>query len=512
MTILQAIILGIIQGITEFLPISSSAHLVLIPYLVGWELDADFVFPFDVLIQLGMLTALIFYYRTDLLEIFRSVLIGIKNKNPIEDEAARIGWFTLLATVPAGLAGLLIKDRVEDAFNNPYLTAILLFVTSGLLFIAEFAGRKNRSLNELRPLDALWIGIFQAFSIFPGISRSGSTIAGGMTRNFDRRSSSQFAFLMAIPALLAAGLLEILDLLKLPNLSAYLPMMAIGFLTSVIVGYFAIRWLINYLSAHSLLPFAVYCLIFGAGALLLLGLPAPAQSTADLRMNLSINTDIDVYKIAYEPDVEWLLPAMNYCQHEMDGLKFHYMRRAADSPPENYDLFILYGEANSLSGMVYQIGVDKMNLVAHPSSPLQTATLDLTAGLFSGSITTWAEALALCPECFVIPPSDEQIGLFIFQLDSMLGRSSLALFPPGFNFYSSATLTPGARQMREAIASNPAALGFLPGYWLDSSVREIPILDITTMPQAPLPILAYAVNNFDESLAQWLICVQNRIT
>ena len=143
MTILQAIVLGIIQGITEFLPISSSAHLVLIPYLVGWELDADFVFPFDVLIQLGTLTALIFYYRTDLLEIFRSALIGIKNKNPIEDEAARIGWFTLLATVTAGLAGLLIKDRVEDAFNNPHLTAILLFVTSGLLFIAEFAGRKN---------------------------------------------------------------------------------------------------------------------------------------------------------------------------------------------------------------------------------------------------------------------------------------------------------------------------------------------------------------------------------
>lgn len=165
MTLLQAVILGIIQGLTEFLPISSSAHLVLIPHLLGWELNKDFVFLFDVLVQLGTLVAVIIFYRKDLVEIFNSVIRGLRTLKPFEEEPARVGWLAVLATIPAGLIGLLIKDLVEEAFSSPTLTAVFLFVTAGLLILAEFIGKKNRELESLNWKDALWVGFFQVLSI-----------------------------------------------------------------------------------------------------------------------------------------------------------------------------------------------------------------------------------------------------------------------------------------------------------------------------------------------------------
>lgn len=261
MTFFQAILLGIIQGLTEFLPISSSAHLVLAPYLLGWKIPAQEAFIFDVLVQMGTLLAVIVYFWKDLVAIIRAFLVGLWQRHPFATQDARMGWYLILATIPAGAAGLLIKKQVEAAFGSPVTTALLLLVTAAFLVIAEVVGKRQRTLEQLTWVDALWIGVAQIFSIFPGVSRSGSTIAGGMTRNLERYSAGRFAFLMAVPVMLAAGLLETVDLIQIRQLGSFLPIIAVGFLTSAAIGYLAIHWLLRFLTHRPLYIFAVYCVV-----------------------------------------------------------------------------------------------------------------------------------------------------------------------------------------------------------------------------------------------------------
>jgi len=261
MNIFQALILGIIQGITEFLPISSSAHLVITPYLLGWKIPEEQIFPFDVLVQVGTLVAVIIYFRRDLWNIILAVLVGIKNRKPFEDAQSRLGWYILLGTIPAGIFGLLVKDIVEQAFNSPRATAFFLIGTAILLIAAEKLGQRNRELDSLTWKDALLIGTAQALAVFPGISRSGATITGGMLCNFERRTAGRFSFLLMIPVMLAAGLLSLLDLYGVPDLFSFLPSILIGFITAGVVGYLAIHWLLSFLGKHSLYIFSIYCAV-----------------------------------------------------------------------------------------------------------------------------------------------------------------------------------------------------------------------------------------------------------
>ena len=263
MTLLQSILLGIIQGLTEFLPISSSGHLVIVPYLLGWEIPADQAFVFDVLVQVATLAAVIVYFWADLVSILRAFLSGLWRRRPFDDPQARLGWIILLATLPAGIAGLLLKDAVEQAFASPAATAAFLLITAVLLLVAERLGRRNRKVEQLTWLDALWIGLAQALSIFPGLSRSGATITGGMTRHLERPAAARFSFLLSIPIMLAAGLLAGLDLVKMPDVGALLPTFIPGFIAAAVVGYLSIRWLLSYLSRRPLYLFSIYCLLAG---------------------------------------------------------------------------------------------------------------------------------------------------------------------------------------------------------------------------------------------------------
>lgn len=264
MTILHGIFLGIIQGLTEFLPISSSAHLVLVPYLLGWQFPEEQVFPFGVLVQMGTLVAVIIYFWNDLWRIVRSWVEGLAQRKPFSSFDARLGWYLILATIPAGVLGVLIKDQVEAAFNSPVVTAISLFITAGLLFLAERVGQRSRDLDSMTWMDALMMGVFQAASIFPGVSRSGASMTGGMVRNLDRPSAARFSFLMSIPVMAAAGFLSILDLADMPNLGQFMPVIVAGVLTAAVVGYLSIRWLLAFLTRHSLASFSIYCIIVGA--------------------------------------------------------------------------------------------------------------------------------------------------------------------------------------------------------------------------------------------------------
>ncbi len=267
MTILQALILGIVQGLTEFLPISSSAHLVLTPHFLGWDLPTEEAFVFNVLVQVGTLVAVIVYFWKDLLDIAQAVVQGLFKRQPFLSAESRLGWYIILATLPAGLAGLWLKNSVEAAFNSVPATAFFLLGTAGLLVAGEYLGKRQRSLEKLGWTDALVMGIFQALAIFPGISRSGSTISGGMLCGLDRQAAARFSFLMSIPIMLAAGLLSILDLSTIPNASQFVPALAAGFITSAAVGYLSIRWLLAYLNRHSFYAFAIYVSLLAAAAL-----------------------------------------------------------------------------------------------------------------------------------------------------------------------------------------------------------------------------------------------------
>jgi undecaprenyl-diphosphatase len=264
MTILQSIILGIVQGVTEFLPISSSAHLVIIPYIFGWEYPPQDAFIFDVLVQMGTIIAVIAYFRKDLFTIVYAVMQSITRRKLWADQDSLLGWYILLSMLPAVFFGIILGDIVELAFGSPTTTATFLLITAILLIIAEKAGKRTRNLNSINWIDAIFTGIFQALALFPGISRSGSTITGGMLRNLDRRSAARFSFMMSVPIMLAAGTLSFIDLIQIPDFSNQIPTLLAGFFTSAVVGYLAIRWLISYLTNHSLYLFAGYCILLSA--------------------------------------------------------------------------------------------------------------------------------------------------------------------------------------------------------------------------------------------------------
>ncbi len=269
MTFFQAFILGIVQGATEFLPISSSGHLVIIPWVLGWDFDPDAAFIFDVLVQWGTLAAVIWYFRSDLMQLASAAIRGILSGSPWKDPHSQLAWLLIAASVPAAAAGFLFKDAVASTFSNPAAASGFLLLTSLLLFTAETLANKAQSLERIRLIDALWIGVFQIMALFPGVSRSGSTIAGGLLRGLNRKEAARFSFLMSIPIMLGAGVLALLDLLGSDGISAQLPTLLLGAAAAAIVGYLSIRWLLAYIASNRLLPFAWYCLILGVGGLLL---------------------------------------------------------------------------------------------------------------------------------------------------------------------------------------------------------------------------------------------------
>jgi len=266
LNLIHAFLLGIIQGLTEFIPVSSTAHLLIAQTILGLPAN-DAMFSFLVLVQIGTIVSLFIYFWKDLLSIFMDTLknlSGLRNFKSLPANA-QMGWYIIIATIPALLAGYLLKDAVEALFRLPLLEAsIRLFAAAILLTLAEWLSRKDRQLDSMTWLDALVVGLFQIIAVFPGASRSGSTISGGMFRNFDRPSAARFAFLMSVPVMLAAGAYEMLDVVRMPGLAEFLPALAVGFVTAAIVGWLAVRWLLRYLAGHSLYVFSAYCAIVGA--------------------------------------------------------------------------------------------------------------------------------------------------------------------------------------------------------------------------------------------------------
>jgi undecaprenyl-diphosphatase len=265
MTVFEAIILGIIQGATEFLPVSSSGHSVLVPVVLGLPSpDLTAV----VIAHLGTLVAVLIYFARDLWTLATAAVRGVIRRQPLADPNARLVWYLLVGTIPAAVAGFLLESWFDDVFAQPRWAAFFLLVTAGLLVTGERLLSGDRSVEELRWSDALIIGVFQMFALFPGISRSGSTIVGGLLRGLDRATAARYSFLLSIPVIFVAGLFQFVDLLGDGEAGASAAAYVALFLSAAAVGYGCIYFLLAWLRNRSLYPFAIYCVVFGLGFLL----------------------------------------------------------------------------------------------------------------------------------------------------------------------------------------------------------------------------------------------------
>lgn len=267
MTIFQAIILGIVQGLTEFLPISSSGHLVLVENFLQWDINPEQIFIFDILVQMGTLVAVIYFFWDDLLELINDFwfsFIGDKSNN---DGSNKLMKLLIVATIPAGIMGILLKDIVEKLFNNITATGFFLIFTAILMIFAEKVGKQNRD-GDFETKDAILMGLYQAIAIFPGISRSGATISAGLFQGLTRSKAARFSFLMSIPVMLAAGLWALKDITQLSNPDGLIFPLLIGFITAAITGYLSIKWLLTFLTNNSLSKFSSYLIALGLTAIL----------------------------------------------------------------------------------------------------------------------------------------------------------------------------------------------------------------------------------------------------
>lgn len=259
MSLVQAILLGVLQGLTEFIPVSSSGHLVLIPWLLGWD---DPGLTYNTVVHLGTLLAVALYFRRDIVMLLRGFLRSLATRK-IDSFETRLPWLIVLATIPAALAGYFAEDLFEKLFGAPRIASMLLLVTGLILVVSERLGRKRRDLKELSVRDAAWIGLAQAAAIAPGLSRSGATIAAGLWRDQRRPDAARFSFLIALPVIAGAGALQLVKTISSGLAGAQWALLIVGFLSAFVSGYLAIRFLLRFVQTHSLRPFAYYCWAIG---------------------------------------------------------------------------------------------------------------------------------------------------------------------------------------------------------------------------------------------------------
>ena len=275
MTLIEAIILGVVQGLTEPLPISSSAHLVIVPALIPGFRQPDVAF--DVLLHLGTLLAVVFFLRREIGELFASLMPGKAQDDPVPgtdavEKAAnrRMVLWIMIATFLTGVIGILFKDRIERLFESVETTACMLLITGILLFLSDRVKTNGRRKGDMNLTDGIVLGLVQAVALIPGISRSGSTITFGIFRGLERKTSATFSFLLSIPAIGGAVILKSGDLLRLP--AGDLPAMGAGFLAAAVTGLLSLKLLFAIINKTGLRLFAYYCWFVGTATLIIRGM------------------------------------------------------------------------------------------------------------------------------------------------------------------------------------------------------------------------------------------------
>lgn len=269
MSLFEAIVLGIVQGLTEFLPISSSGHLRIVPAIAGWD---DPGAAFTAVIQLGTMAAVVLYFRNDLLRIARTWLASLRDPSLRRERDARLGWYLILATIPISLLGLAFSNQIENGVRDLYLIAIMLIVFGIVLLLAERVSRRERDLDTISGRDAVVVGFAQALALIPGVSRSGATISAGLLLGFDRVAAARFSFLLSIPAVVLSGLYEMKDVINgSAEGSVGVGPTAVATVLAFVTGYISIAFLLRFLTTHTTNVFVAYRVAIGAIVLALVG-------------------------------------------------------------------------------------------------------------------------------------------------------------------------------------------------------------------------------------------------
>jgi undecaprenyl-diphosphatase len=259
MDVFQAIVLGIVQGLTEFLPISSTAHLRIVPAFLGWE---DPGAAFTAVTQLGTMAAVLLYFRADLWRIATAWLSSLRRPEQRSQLDARMGWYILLGTVPIVIFGFLFKDQIESGARSLYLIGTTMIVLGLILLYADHVSRRDRDLSTLTARDGAVVGFAQALALVPGVSRSGATLSAGLFLGFDRASAARYSFLLSVPAVVASGLFELRKIGE-EHGAGFVPT-AIATLLAFVVGYASIAFLLRWLTSHSTAIFVAYRVAVGA--------------------------------------------------------------------------------------------------------------------------------------------------------------------------------------------------------------------------------------------------------
>lgn len=265
--LLKAVVLGTLQGLTEFLPISSSAHLRIFPELFGW---GDPGAAFTAVVQIGTELAVLIYFRHDIWRIASTWVRSLVQPAWRGHVDARMGWYIIVGSMPIVLLGVALKDVIEKDFRNLWITATMLVVLGLVLGVADRLGGTGKAISALSLRDAVLLGLAQAAALVPGVSRSGATISMGRALGYERAAATRFAFLLAIPAVVGAGLFTLPDIGEGDNAYGWGPTI-VATIVSFIVGYAAIAWLLKYVSTKSYTPFVIYRVVLGLGTMALLG-------------------------------------------------------------------------------------------------------------------------------------------------------------------------------------------------------------------------------------------------
>jgi len=267
MEIFAAAILGIVQGLTEFLPVSSSAHLILVPWFLGWKPEG---LTFDVALHVGTAIAILAFFWKDWIRLAKELLLGFKEGKLLGNADRRLAWLLIVGTLPAMVAGLALEKKAEAQLRSPLITVFTLAALAALLFFAERKSRQSRAVGNYGWVDAILIGLSQAIALIPGVSRSGITMTTAMLRDSDRTSAARFSFLLSTPVIVGAGLLQILHLLKAVRhpAAAMEPIhwgaLTVGFVCAAVTGFLCIRYFLRYIQTRSFTPFVIYRFLLAA--------------------------------------------------------------------------------------------------------------------------------------------------------------------------------------------------------------------------------------------------------
>lgn len=265
--ILQYVFLGVVQGFTEPIPISSSGHLLIIKELFNFDMLNDM--NFEIVVNFGSFLAIFFLYRKEIFKIITDFFGFLKTKQSKYKENYKYAWLIVIGTIPAGIFGLLFKDKIDSLSDNVKIIGIALLITACALFlIKDMKGKKEK--HEISYFDAFVVGLFQVIALFPGISRSGSTIVGAMTRDFKRETAVNYSFMLYLPISVATMILGVKDLVSSASLSSLILPYTLAMIASMIVTYFSAKWFINIMKKGKLGYFSIYCLVVGVLVILFL--------------------------------------------------------------------------------------------------------------------------------------------------------------------------------------------------------------------------------------------------